>query len=223
VRELLGIPHEGGSALKQITEAVQRESGDPLLGATVDALACTLGLRDDRTGSHSGRVVELACRVGRLLRLDPGALRDLTYAAHLHDIGKVGVPDAVLRKAGPLESAEWKLIEGHAERGADLVARVPGLERVSLIVRHHHERFDGCGYPAGLSGKDIPIESRILAVADAYVAMTEERPYRRRMAEAAAERELCTHRGSQFDPRVVDALRVCVNGNGATSARHAAV
>jgi HD-GYP domain-containing protein (c-di-GMP phosphodiesterase class II) len=204
--------------LEQITGVAQRASGDALLGATVDALACTLELRDDRTGSHSGRVVELACRIGRLLHLGPRALRDLAYAAHLHDIGKVGVPDSVLRKPGPLDGAEWKAIEGHSERGAELVARVPGLERVASIVRHHHERYDGGGYPDALSGEDIPIESRILAVADAYVAMTEERPYRRCMGEAAAEVELCAHRGSQFDPRVVDALRVCVNGNGARSA-----
>ena len=201
--------------MEQITGAIQRENVSPLLGATVDVLAGTLGLRDDRTGSHSGRVVELACRMGRGLRLGPVALRELAYASHLHDIGKIGVPDAVLRKPGPLDSAEWKVIEGHSAWGAELVARVPGLERVSSIVRHHHERYDGRGYPDGLSGEDIPIESRILAVADAYVAMTEERPYRRRMAGVAAEAELCAHRGSQFDPQVVDALQICVNGNGA--------
>ena len=200
--------------MEQITGAVQRQNGDSLLGATVDVLAGTLGLRDDRTGTHSGRVVELACRIGRRLRLDPAALRDLAYAAHLHDIGKVGVPDAVLRKPGPLDSSEWKVIEGHSEWGAELVARVPGLERVSSIVRHHHERFDGRGYPDGLREDDIPVESRILAVADAYVAMTEERPYRHCMPDAAAQAELCAHRGSQFDPDVVDALAVCVNGNG---------
>jgi HD-GYP domain-containing protein (c-di-GMP phosphodiesterase class II) len=204
--------------LEQITRSLRRESGESLLGATVDVLASTLELRDDLTGTHSGRVVELASRVGRLLRLEPGSLRDLAYAAHLHDLGKVGVPDAVLRKPGPLDAPEWEIIEGHSEQGAELVARVPGLERVSAIVRHHHERFDGCGYPDGLSGEEIPIESRILAVADAYVAMTEERPYRRRMGEAAADAELCAHRGSQFDPRVVDALRACVGANGARRA-----
>jgi HD-GYP domain-containing protein (c-di-GMP phosphodiesterase class II) len=205
--------------LEQITGTPQRESHTSLLGATVDALACTLELRDDRTGSHSGRVVELACRVGRFLHLEPRALSELAYAAHLHDIGKVGVPDAVLRKPGPLDGAEWELIEGHSEQGAEVVALVPGLERVSTIVRHHHERFDGCGYPDGLGGDEIPIESRILAVADAYVAMTEERPYRRCMGEAAAESELRAHSGSQFDPRVVDALMTCLSVTGAERAQ----
>jgi putative nucleotidyltransferase with HDIG domain len=205
--------------MQQIIGAGRRQSGESLLGATVDVLAGTLSMRDDRTGSHSGRVVELACRVARLLRLEPEALRELAYAACLHDIGKVGVPDAVLRKPGPLDGAEWAVIEGHPEQGAELITRVPGLERVASIVRHHHERFDGCGYPDGLSGDDIPIESRILAVADAWAAMTEERPYRRLMGEAAAEAELCEHSGSQFDPQVVDALRVCVNGSGALRAR----
>ncbi len=101
---------------------------------------------------------------------------------------------------------------------------MPGLERVSSIVRHHHERFDGEGYPDGLKGEDIPIESRILAVADAYVAMTEERPYRRCMNATAAEAELEAHRGSQFDPRVVDVVGTCVNRNGqSVSTRRAAV
>ena len=204
--------------MKQVTGAPQAQNGESLLGATVDVLACTLGLRDDRTGSHSGRVVELSCRIGRRLRLRPRALRELAYAAHLHDIGKVGVPDSVLRKPGPLDTSEWKVIEGHSEWGAELVARVPGLERVSSIVRHHHERFDGSGYPDRLCGEYIPIEARILAVADAYVAMTEDRPYRRCMGEAAAHAELCAHEGTQFDPLVVRALQGSVNGNGAHAA-----
>jgi HD-GYP domain-containing protein (c-di-GMP phosphodiesterase class II) len=171
-------------------------------------LASTLGLRDGCTSEHSGRVTALSGVVGRQLRLGARALRDLAYAAELHDIGKVGVPDAVLLKKGPLGPSEWEVIRSHSAWGADLVMRVPGLERVARIVRHHHERYDGTGYPDGLEGDDIPVESRVLAVADAFVAMTEDRPYRRALAADSALRELRDHRAEQFDPRAVDALAV---------------
>jgi HD-GYP domain-containing protein (c-di-GMP phosphodiesterase class II) len=181
-----------------------------LLDATVDALAGTLGLRDGHTGDHCDRVVTLARDIGRLLRLPHRDLRDLGYAARLHDIGKVGVPDKVLHKPGPLAEDEWEVIRGHAVWGADLVMRIPGLEGVALIVRHHHERFDGDGYPDGVSGDDIPLGSRILTAADAYVAMTEDRPYRRRRPGFEVDRELRDGSGTQFDPLVVDTLREVV-------------
>ena len=185
---------------------MQPWNGDGLLGPTVQALAGTLGLRDDSTGVHSSRVVTLTCLVGRRLRLDTKSLRDLAYAAELHDIGKVGVPDTVLRKAGALTDTEWEVVRSHSTWGADLIERIPGLERVATIVLHHHERYDGRGYPDGLEGEAIPLESRILSVADAFVAMTEDRPYRRALSAEAAGRELRDHAGRQFDPEVVQAL-----------------
>ena len=178
-----------------------------LLDATVDALAGTLGLRDGHTAEHCDRVVLLARRIGRQLGLARLEQRDLDYAARLHDIGKVGVPDAVLHKRGPLTDDEWDVIRGHAVCGAKLVERIPGLDRVALIVRHHHERFDGDGYPDGMAGEAIPLGSRILGVADAYVAMTEDRPYRRRRPGFEVDRELRNGAGSQFDPGVVNTLR----------------
>jgi HD-GYP domain-containing protein (c-di-GMP phosphodiesterase class II) len=185
------------------------QNGDgALLTATVDALAGTLGLRDRGTGSHCDHVTALACRIGRRLGLPPQALADLQNAARLHDIGKVGVPDSVLRKPAALSPDEWKLMQGHCSWGANLVERIPGLERVARIVRHHHERFDGSGYPEELFGDEIPIESRILGVADAYVAMSENRPYRPRLAEQELVRELEGGCGTQFDPEVVGALRL---------------
>ena len=193
------------------TKGNGRRTGEALLSATVDALACTLGLRDDNTGSHSGLVADVSYQLGRALRLGPSSLRELRYAAEVHDIGKVGVPDRVLLKPGPLDTAEWTLIEGHSAEGAELIARIPGLERVASIVRHHHERYDGGGYPDRLRGDDIPLESRILSVADAYVAMIEDRPYRDGLSPEAAKRELRDHSGAQFDPEVVDAL-FCLNG-----------
>ena len=186
---------------------VRGRRDETLLAATVDALAGTLGLRDGHTGEHSDRVVLLARRIGQQLGLAQRDLRDLEYAARLHDIGKVGVPDAVLRKAGPLEEDEWRVIRGHAAWGAELVGRIPGLEGVARIVRHHHERFDGGGYPDGVAGSDIPLASRILTVSDAYVAMTEDRPYRRARPGFEVEQELRDGSGSQFDPDVVATLR----------------
>jgi HD-GYP domain-containing protein (c-di-GMP phosphodiesterase class II) len=185
-------------------------SGDTLLPATVDVLAGALGLRDGSTGDHSDRVVELAQRIGEKLGLERRELRDLGYAARLHDIGKVGVPDAVLFKAGPLEDDEREVIQHHAVAGATLIGELPGLEAVARIVRHHHECYDGNGYPDGLSGRDIPLSSRILSVADAYAAMTEDRPYRRARPRFEVDREFMDCSGSQFDPYVVAALREVV-------------
>jgi HD-GYP domain-containing protein (c-di-GMP phosphodiesterase class II) len=177
-----------------------------VLAATVDALSGTLGLRDEPTGAHSGRVARLASALGRRLGLEERPLLELAYAAALHDIGKVGVPDALLLKPGPLAPPEWEVVRSHSAWGAELLSRVPGLERVAMIVRHHHERFDGRGYPDGLKGEDIPVESRILSVVDAFVAMTEQRPYRPACEPAAAAAELRAQRGTQFDPRVLDAF-----------------
>jgi HD-GYP domain-containing protein (c-di-GMP phosphodiesterase class II) len=176
----------------------------------VDVLAGTLGLRDGHTGEHSDRVVGLSHRIGERLGLGRRELRDLGYAARLHDIGKVGVPDAVLHKPGPLVEAERELIKGHSVWGADLVGRIPGLEDVARIVRHHHERYDGEGYPDRLAGRDIPLASRILTVADAYVAMTEDRPYRRARPRFEVDHEFRDCSGAQFDPYVVEALREVV-------------
>jgi HD-GYP domain-containing protein (c-di-GMP phosphodiesterase class II) len=183
---------------------------ETLLAATVDVLAGTLGLRDGHTGEHSDRVVGLSHRIGERLGLGRRELRDLSYAARLHDIGKVGVPDLVLHKPGPLDAEERELIKGHSVWGADLVGRIPGLQDVARIVRHHHERYDGFGYPDGLLGRDIPLASRILTVADAYVAMTEDRPYRRARPRFEVDHEFRDCSGKQFDPYVVHALREVV-------------
>ena len=184
---------------------------ETLLAATVDVLAGTLGLRDGHTGEHSDRVVGLAHRIGERLGLGRRELRDLGYAARLHDIGKVGVPDLVLHKPGPLDDEERELIKGHSVWGADLVGRIPGLEDVARIVRHHHERYDGFGYPDKLAGRDIPLASRILTVADAYVAMTEDRPYRQARPRFEVDHEFRDFSGKQFDPYVVEALREVVS------------
>ena len=179
---------------------------EELLNATVEALADTLGLRDGETRDHCSRVVNLAAELGRRLGLSAEERRDLAFAARVHDIGKVGVPDAILFKPGPLDELEAELLREHSGWGADLVDRIPGLERVAEIVRHHHERFDGTGYPDGLGADETPLESRILAVADAIVAMNEDRPYRRALTPRGVASELEEGRARQFDPVVLDAL-----------------
>jgi HD-GYP domain-containing protein (c-di-GMP phosphodiesterase class II) len=135
-----------------------------------------------------------------------GDLVDLARGALLHDIGKIGVPDAILRKPGRLTEAERRQMQRHPEIGYRVIADIPSFAQAAEIVLHHHEFYDGRGYPNGLAGDDIPLGARIFAVADALDAMTCDRPYRRAMSRAQALAEIARCRGSQFDPRVVDAL-----------------
>jgi putative nucleotidyltransferase with HDIG domain len=173
----------------------------------VTQLVRAIDMRDAYTGRHSEAVGELARRVGMRLGLDRDDLWLLEQAARLHDIGKVGVPDAILNKPGPLEQSEWEVVRRHAEFGAEIVARVRGFEPVARFVRAHHERWDGAGYPDGLSAGEIPLASRIIAACDAFHAMTTDRPYRAALSpvEALDELDLCA--GTQFDPGVVSAIR----------------
>jgi len=172
----------------------------------VDAMAAAVEMRDHYTCEHSEEVVRLARRVGKRLGITGKALSDLEIAARLHDVGKIGVPDAVLRKAGPLDKTEWEVMRQHPEWGAQLLRRVPGLKGVSRIVRHAHERWDGDGYPDRLSSAEIPLESRIIFACDAYHAMTSDRPYRDALRPWLAVSELREGAGGQFDPDVVDVL-----------------
>jgi HD-GYP domain-containing protein (c-di-GMP phosphodiesterase class II) len=179
---------------------------DATVHAHVDALAAAMDMRDRRTARHSDDVVDLARAVGRVLQLEPASLLELEFAARLHDVGKIQVPDAVLNKPGPLEPHENEVIRCHATWGSETLSRIPGLEAVATIVRFHHERWDGAGYPDGLSGARIPLASRIIAVCDAYGAMTCDRPYRAALDPEEALGEIRAGAGSQFDPAVVRAL-----------------
>lgn len=176
------------------------------VASQVDALATALSVWDGQTRRHSDRVVELARKTGERMGLDPMELLELELAALLHDVGKLRVPRELLRKPAPLSESEERFIRNHPVWGAELVSGVPGLQAVALIIRHHHERVDGSGYPSRLSGVRIPVASRIMAVCDAYGAMTETRPYRERREPHAALAELREFAGNQFDPAVVDAL-----------------
>jgi putative nucleotidyltransferase with HDIG domain len=176
--------------------------------AGVGALAKLLDLRDGYTGSHAEEVVALCDKIARHLQLPAVTVRELEMAARLHDLGKIGVPDVILHKPGRLTPAEWEVMRKHPGWGAEALASVPGGAAVAAAVRGHHERWDGRGYPDELSGEQIPIASRIIAVADAWHAMTSNRSYRRALDDEHARQELCDGAGLQFDPAVVDALLV---------------
>jgi diguanylate cyclase (GGDEF)-like protein/putative nucleotidyltransferase with HDIG domain len=172
----------------------------------IEALATALVERDRYTGEHSAFVVHIAKRVAAALGLDEVEVERIGHAALLHDIGKVGMPDRILHKAGPLGREEWDVMREHPVIGERILRAVPGMGSVARIVRHEHERFDGAGYPDGLAGDAIPLGSRIILACDAYHAMTSDRPYRAAMPHESAVAELVRCAGSQFDPRIVAAL-----------------
>ncbi|MDL2345056.1 diguanylate cyclase [Deinococcus sp. MIMF12] len=170
-------------------------------------LGLALEARDLETAGHTGRVVALAERMGRELGLSGDQLSELRQGAYLHDIGKLAIPDAVLLKPGRLDPHEWALMQTHAEQGARIASGIPGLSPGALnVIRSHHERWDGQGYPEGLSGEQIPLLARIFAVCDVYDALTSERPYKRAWSPQAALAEIRAQRGRHFDPQVVQAL-----------------
>jgi HD-GYP domain-containing protein (c-di-GMP phosphodiesterase class II) len=142
--------------------------------------------------------------LGEALDLSPEKLQLLRVAGLLHDVGKIGIPDRILRKPGRLSAAEYEIVKGHSALGGMVIAALPNVEEVRAAVEAHHERYDGGGYPHSLAGGGIPLLARILAVADAYSAMTTDRPYRQGLSSAAALAELRSCAGSQFDPKLVE-------------------
>jgi putative nucleotidyltransferase with HDIG domain len=187
--------------------ALQVRQLEARLASTQSALICAfnqlLDLKDLNTGVHSTRLAEWAVRIARDLGLDGESLRDVEVAALLHDIGKVGVPDAVLNARTPLNENDWAFIRKHPEYGWAVVRLFAEFERASLFILHHHERCDGRGYPAGLRESEIPVGARIVCVIDAFDAMTSNRPYRSGLPFEEAIRRLVDAMGTQFDPAVV--------------------
>jgi len=174
--------------------------------ASLLALTAALAARDGYTGRHTEETTALVSRVAVALGLGPEERREVDAVALLHDIGKIGTPNEILHKDGPLDDREWEVMREHPVIGERILSAVPGLESIARAVRHEHERWDGGGYPDGLAGEAIPLASRIVLVCDAYHAMTSDRPYREAMAPDAAIAELRRHAGTQFDPAVVNAL-----------------
>jgi len=170
---------------------------------SIQALAAAIDAKQPLTAQHSERVVRLVERLCPALGLTGGEASAACFAAQVHDVGKIAVPDAVLEKAGPLTEEEWVWMRTHPARGAEIVGQIEELSFVADIVRHHHERIDGTGYPDGLAGESIPFLSRVIAVADAYEVMTSDRAYRARLPHAEAVRRLRECAGSQFDEGVV--------------------
>jgi HD-GYP domain-containing protein (c-di-GMP phosphodiesterase class II) len=165
-----------------------------------------LDLKDISTGVHSTRLAEWAIRVARKMNIPEERFYQVEVAALLHDIGKIGVPDAILKKVGPLTLEERALMNRHPEYSWSILRLFPGLEEASLYALHHHESFDGTGYPAGLKGPDTPLVSRIISVIDAYDAMVSNRCYRNGIPHAEAIARLLNSSGTQFDSEVVQSF-----------------
>ncbi len=175
------------------------------LDAFAEALVSTLDAREHETGLHSKRV---ACHTLELARrahsTDTETLRQIYWGALLHDLGKIGIPDSILLKQGPLNENEWVEMRTHCEKGYAIVSQMPGMQRAAEIVLNHEERFDGSGYPRGLAGNAIPWGARLFAVTDTLDAITSDRPYRKALSFETAKRELIDKSGSQFDPAAID-------------------
>ncbi|HBC46970.1 MAG TPA: hypothetical protein DCZ43_07990 [candidate division Zixibacteria bacterium] len=173
--------------------------------STVEALANAVEARDSYTRGHTERVYLLSCAIAEELGWSPDQFNDLKIGALLHDFGKIGVPDCILNKPGPLTPAEAEIMKKHSAAGAKMVESIPFLKPALPYILYHHERHDGKGYPMGLAGDDIPLPGRLLAVVDTIDAMTSDRPYRKGRPIAIAMEEIARYSGSQFSPVVVDA------------------
>ena len=193
--------------LQWVPESLRIKQAEEQVTALRSSVICAfnqlLDLKDLNTGVHSTRLAEWGMRVGQELGLEESQLQNLEVAGILHDIGKVGIPDAILRKPAKLDDEEYALMKKHPEYGWGVLRMLPGFDRAALDVLHHHEMFDGKGYPAGLKDSEIPIVSRIVSVIDAFDAMVSSRPYRKGLPYEEAVRRLILASGTQFDPLVV--------------------
>ena len=199
--ELVKLRYEMEEANKRLSQRLQATTR-----GVIRAIADTLEAKDRYVYGHARRVSGYSVAVGRRMRLSSQLLEQLSLAALMHDVGKIGTPDEILLKPTALTEEERATMRLHAERGARLLAGVPDMEEIAAAVRHHHEDYDGGGYPDGLAGEQIPIASRIIRVADAYDAMTSPRPFRSAFSHEAATAELMHQAGAQFDPEVVRAF-----------------
>ena len=204
-------------SIERRTAAARRIMSDraDVLFKAIRAVTAAIDAKSHHAARHSGRVTRLSLAIAERLNLPPDETVTLELAAQLHDIGKIGTPEAVLTKPDVLTDEEWVDVLKHPALGGAFLAGVPELAGIASIVRHHHEHFDGRGYPDGLQGEAIPLLSRIIAVADAYDAMTSERPYRGAMTHEQAAEELRSHAGTQFDAALVDHLLAALGEDSA--------
>ncbi|MCC6444785.1 MAG: response regulator [Armatimonadetes bacterium] len=179
------------------------ENKQAILMETIGALVATIDAKQPYTAKHSLRVNRLALALGDAIPLPPDERYVLELASQMHDIGKIAMPDHILDKPGSLNEEEWACMKSHPDRGVRIIGNISALTYVASIIRHHHERMDGQGYPDGLKGQAIPLLSRIIYIADAYEAMTSDRSYRKRLPSEEAARRLRESAGTQFDPELV--------------------
>ena len=177
----------------------------------ISALVAAVGQRDRTAEGHSQRVTRYCSAIGKCLGLSGSELANLRYAAGLHDIGKVAISRRIINKLGKLTDQEFEVMKQHSAISLRILEKIDGLQGASVLVKHHHERYDGRGYPDGLSGSDIPLGARIIAVAEAFDILTSAVPWRDAMSQEEAVNEISNCAGTQFDPGVVQALRTALD------------
>lgn len=191
-------------SIEQIRKKIKQDSDD--VSDIVSILGAVSSLKDKTTSWHSMEMGDLAVEIGKEYNLSREQINEIKMAAVLHDIGKVGVPDSILKKEGPLNQEEWKIMRSHTKYGRDIVKRSNNLKKVSQAIYYHHERWDGKGYPEGLKGEQIPLTARLVAILDAFEAMVCDRPYRKALSFEEALQELERNAGTQFDPKLVKSI-----------------
>ena len=184
---------------------LNRLLGKGVYHEVIDCLVTALEAKDAYTSGHSTKVADMTCELAKGLGIKGSVLEDIHLAAHLHDIGKLGIPESILNKKGGLLPHEYAQIRMHPEIGFNILVKSKGLRNIAQIVLHHHERWDGKGYPYGLKEDKIPLGSRIIAVADSIDAMMSDRPYRLAMDWEVCKKEVLENKALQFDPVVVEA------------------
>ncbi len=199
IRGLLSVEQQKTAELNKALAEIE-----VTYNTTLEALSTALDYRDNATEGHSQRVVKYSIEIGNALGLNREELRNLARGTLLHDIGKIGVPDSVLRKPAQLTMEEWVQMKKHVEYGYSMLKGIPFLKDASFLVLHHQEKYDGTGYPQGLKRDEIVLSARIFALADTYDSMTTDRPYRKALPDMDAREEILRCRNSQFDPVVVD-------------------
>lgn len=188
-----------------VTDKVKLEKeNSELFIKTVSAFSKLIESRDKYTGTHSVNVQKISVQIGKQLNLSPNEIEELSIAAVLHDIGKIGVPEQILSKQGKLTQEEYEKVKAHPRMGCETIKDIPRLRNIAKYILHHHERFDGGGYPEGLKGKEIPLLSRIISIADVYDALTSDRVYRKRLTSLGAVLLMKEGKGSQFDPELLE-------------------
>ncbi|MBW6411810.1 HD-GYP domain-containing protein [Clostridium weizhouense] len=172
----------------------------------IDSMVAALEARDFYTSGHSTRVSDMTYKLCKALKLESQEVDMFHIAAHLHDIGKIGVSDNILNKNGKLNSEEWKAMKEHCQIGYNILSKANSLKEISHIVLHHHERWDGTGYPLGLKAEEIPMGARVIAVCDSIDAMKSDRPYRKLISDEECFNEILKNKGIMYDPKVVDCI-----------------